>query len=158
MISEQGLEGVSLRVDFSETKPTANLWYLFRFSHIKRHQAGSRITKVGASHPQKSPVQLLFLSVTGVPKALPCPRQSQPQGLSARTQLIAHLLSRLPAGLPTTAWSNKPASMHLTSSSAPNCPIQLTITQPLSEELITGLLVVCFGTTNCRLNPMTSLT
>lgn len=75
----------------------------FQFSHIKSHQLQTciSVTKARLFQAQNCPVQLLFLSMTGVPEALPCPIDSQPQGLSARAQLIAHLLSRLPPGIPS---------------------------------------------------------
>lgn len=103
-------------MDFSNI---ANSWFMicFRFAPIKCHQLEECIifTKARVSLLQNSPVQPLFLSKTGVPKALPCPRETQPQGRSARAQLIAHLLSRLPPGLPSHSLiqpASQPATQH----------------------------------------------
>lgn len=95
------------------------------FSLLKQFEACIRTTKARVSTPQRGSVRVSFLPWIGVPEALPCPVESQPQGLSARAQLIAHLLSRLPPGLPSHSLiqpAGRPASIHRTISFAPNWP------------------------------------
>ena len=89
------------------------------------------ITKAKLTWPLYNPVQVLFLSRTGVPEALPCHRPCVPEPDS----FFIFCLDCFQADV-ATAWTRQPDGH---SAFDPNCPRHVTRNLPLSKESTSNL-------------------